>query len=162
MGIDRDQLNAEVDKVYNNLQDQPQQTRIQISLVKKVIELHLVVFKHYDFDKISELVHSEYKQHSPLVGDGPGSLVDVAKLVKSWASPKWTGVGEARVTMDLKRVFVNEPFVIVQHHTTRWEGDQGHHVIDIYRIKDGKFAEHWESVMDVPEDDKLQHSNGLF
>lgn len=162
MGINEDALRAEVQEVFDCLKDQRQHTEEETDLIKRLIELHLVTFKYYDFDRTLQLVHPDYKQHSPMVGDGPNSIVDAAKEVRSWVTPRWTGTGEPHVTMTLKRIFVDAPFIIVQHHTTRWEGDQGHHVIDIYRVKDGKFAEHWESVMVVPPEEKLKHSNGLF
>lgn len=160
MGVDEATLAAKVEEVYNSLQDQFPRTPDQIALVKKTIELHLVAFEYNDYDRIPPFIHENYKQHSALVGDGPQSIIDCAKLLKGWATDNWSGSGEPHVDMALKRIFIDGPFVIVQHHTKRWPGDRGSHVIDIYRTKEGKFAEHWESVMDIPETE-LKHKNGI-
>lgn len=162
MGISEEAPQAEVEEEYSRLKSQPPHNEEQVALIKRLIELHLVTFKYYEFERTKDLVHEGYKQHSPLVGDGQNSIIEAAKLVRSWVEPKWEGPGEPHANMQFKRVLVDGPYMIVQHHTRRWEGDRGHHVIDIYRVKDGRFAEHWESVMEVPPENELKHSNGLF
>lgn len=155
-------LRAEVEKLYNSLQDQPQHSAEQAITVKRIIELHLVAFKYYDFERTKLLVDPNYKQHSIFVGDGRESLIDMAKIMEKWAETKWTEPGKPHIKMDIKRILVDGPYVVVQHHSQRWEGDIGNHVIDIYRVKDEKFTEHWESVMDVVPESELKHENGQF
>lgn len=161
--INREALDAEVEEEYKTLKDQPPHTPEQIASIKRVLELHLVTFKYYDFEKTKALVHQEYKQHSYMVGDGPNSIIDAAKEVRSWAAAHSSGgEGEPHVNISHKRILLDGPYIIVHHHATRWEGDYGQHVIDMYRIKEGKFVEHWDIQQEVPAPGNLKHSNGIF
>ncbi|KAF4462951.1 hypothetical protein FALBO_10226 [Fusarium albosuccineum] len=162
MAITNEALRAEVDQVYRGLNDQPQHSAEQVDTVKRIIELHLVAFKYYDFDRTKLLVDENYKQHSVFVGDGQESIIDMAKMMKQWASKQWSRSETPHIQMNIKRILVDDPYVTVQHHSQRWEGDPGNHVIDIYRVRNGKVAEHWESVMDVVPESKLHHNNGQF
>lgn len=64
--------------------------------------------------------------------------------------------------MDIKRIFVDDFYVIVYYYFRWWEGDVGNYVIDIYWVKDGKVVEYWESVMDVVLEFELKYKNGQF
>ncbi|KAI8670214.1 hypothetical protein NCS55_00766500 [Fusarium keratoplasticum] len=162
MAITDEILKTAVDQVYADLKDQPQHSPSQVSIVKRIIELHLVAFKYYDFERTRQLVDENYKQHSVFVGDGEESIIDMAKMMKQWAAKNWSRPEEPHIQMSIKRILVDEPYVIVHHHSRRWEGDTGNHVIDIYRLKDGRVAEHWESVMDIIPESELKHNNGQF
>src|SRR5688572_26924359 len=162
MALTEDDLILEVDQIWANRKDQPQQTPSQVSIVKQIIKLHLVVFKYYDFDRTRLLVDENYKQHIVFVGDGRESIIDMARTMRQWAETSWSRPEEPHIQMDIKRILVDDPYAIVHHHSRRWEGDAGNHVIDIYRVKDGKVAEHWESVMDVVPESELKHKNGQF
>ncbi|KAH7199158.1 hypothetical protein BKA60DRAFT_529079 [Fusarium oxysporum] len=162
MPITDDALRNEVDQVYNDLKDQPQHTPSQIATVKRIIKLHLVAFKYYDFAQTRHLVDKNYKQHSAFVGDGQESIIDMAKTMREWAAKNWARSDEPHIRMNIKRILVDDPYVTVHHHSRRWDGDIGNNVIDIYRVKDGKVAEHWESVMDVVPESELKHGNGQF
>ncbi|KIL86252.1 hypothetical protein FAVG1_10649 [Fusarium avenaceum] len=162
MAISDEALKTAVDEVYANLKDQPQHSPSQISIVKRIIELHLVAFKYYDFERTRQLVDKNYKQHSVFVSDGQESIIDMAKTMREWAAKSWSRPEEPHIQMDIKRILVDDPYVTVHHHSSRWEGDIGNHVIDIYRLNGGKVAEHWESVMDIIPTSELKHQNGQF
>ncbi|KAK5048717.1 hypothetical protein LTR84_005809 [Exophiala bonariae] len=162
MKITEDSLKAEIEAIYNNIPSQPPHTAEQIVIIKKGIEFYLVAFKYYDFDRLRPLLHPGYKQHSTLVGDGVESIFDAAKMLKGMAEKDWEGPGEPYIKMELKRALVDGPYLIMQQHGKRSTADPGSQVMDIFRHEGGKFVEHWECFMELPDESTLQHSNGIF
>lgn len=151
---------AEVDQIYAALPDQPQQTDEQIDKAKKTIELYLATFKYYDYERTFQLVDENYKQHSQMVGDGRDSIIEASKILKSIAAKKWTEPGEPHIKMDFRRILVDGNYVTTQILSTRWPGDAGEHVIDLYRWKNGKAVEHWDVIQAVKPED-IKHGNGV-
>ncbi|KAF4462514.1 hypothetical protein FALBO_10657 [Fusarium albosuccineum] len=151
---------AEVDQIYAGLADQPPQTPEQVAKAKTVIELHLVTFKYYDYKRTFELVDKNYKQHSQLVADGRDSIIEASKFLKSIAAKHWTGSGEPHYNMVFKRILVDGDYVVSQIFSTRWPGDAGEHVFDMYRWKNGKVVEHWDVIQQV-DLENIKHENGV-
>lgn len=151
---------AEVEQIYAALPDQPQHTEDQIVKVKKTIELYLATFKYYNYERTFELVDESYKQHSQMVGDGRDSIIEASKVLKSIAAEKWVGPGEPHFKMDFKRILVDGDYVIVQILSTRWPGDTGEHVFDLYRFKNGKVVEHWDAIQQISPEN-IKHGNGV-
>jgi hypothetical protein len=50
--------------------------------------------------------------------------------------------------------------VVVHSHLTLKPGDRGSAVVDIFRIENGKIAEHWDVLQEVPE--KSANHNTMF
>ncbi|SPN96512.1 uncharacterized protein DNG_00040 [Cephalotrichum gorgonifer] len=142
---------AEVERIYATLTDQPPQTAEQIVKVKTTIELYLATFIHGDYERTIELVDESYRQHSHSqdIGDGQDSIIEASKVLKSIAAEHWEGPGEPHFKMDFKRILVDGDYVIVQILSTRWPGDTGEHVFDMYRMKNGKFVEHWDVIQEI-------------
>lgn len=46
------------------------------------------------------------------------------------------------------------------NHITLKAGDRGQAAVDIFRVKDGKIAEHWDVIQDIPE--KAENNNTMF
>lgn len=85
---------------------------------------------------------AEYRQHNPNIADGKAGLTAFfAQNVKSSPGLKQT----------VKRIAADGDLVWVHLHTVRWKGDRGLAVINIFRIADGKIAEHWDVAQPVPE-----------
>lgn len=164
MGIVSDEvLQAEVERRYNSLLDQPPHTDDQILVIKRVIELCVATFKYYDFERTCALVGKNYKQHSALArSSGQESIIEVAGLLKSWAAKDWTGTGEPHIHIEFKRILVNGPYIFCQLHSRNSDSHLGQHVFDLYRYEDGRFVEHWDVVNEVPPASDLKHGNGLF
>ncbi|EEU38459.1 uncharacterized protein NECHADRAFT_88631 [Fusarium vanettenii 77-13-4] len=151
---------AEVDQIYARLTDQPPHTPEQIARAKKIIELHLATFKYYDYKRTFELVDENYKQHSQLVADGRDSIIEASKVLESIAARHWTGPGEPHFNMNFKRILVDVDYIVAQIFSTRWPGDAGEHVFDLYRWKDGKVVEHWDAIQQV-DLDNIKHGNSV-
>jgi predicted SnoaL-like aldol condensation-catalyzing enzyme len=57
-------------------------------------------------------------------------------------------------------VFADGDSVILHVHALREPGTRGHAIVDIFRLEDGKIAEHWDVVQPTPE--KAANPNGMF
>jgi predicted SnoaL-like aldol condensation-catalyzing enzyme len=100
---------------------------------------------------MDEFFASDYIQHNPEVVSGPEGLkvlLDYAKV----ASPH----AEHRI----KRIFVDGDYVIAHVHVIIHPGELGRAVVDIFRIQDGKIAEHWDVAQPVSENPA--NDNGMF
>ncbi|KAG5761242.1 hypothetical protein H9Q72_010643 [Fusarium xylarioides] len=103
---------AEVKQIYASLTDQPPHTEEQKIIAKKIIELHLVTFKYYDYKRTFKLVDENYKQHSQMVSDSRNSIIKASKVLKSIAAKHWTGPGELYFNMMFKRILVDRDYIV--------------------------------------------------
>ncbi|GHF25897.1 hypothetical protein GCM10017786_70120 [Amycolatopsis deserti] len=95
------------------------------------------------------LLHENFIEHSPGNPSGRDAFIEFIA-----AAPV------AGAHLDLKRV-VAEDDLVVMHYSMTPEGDErGVAVVDIWRLEDGKIAEHWDVVQPVPEADQIP--NGMF
>ncbi|KAF4498651.1 hypothetical protein FAGAP_5129 [Fusarium agapanthi] len=151
---------AEIEQIYAGLTDQPPHTEEKEVMAKKPIELYLATFKHYDYKRTFELVVENYKQHSQLVLDGRDSIIESSKILKSIAAYHWTGPGEPHFNMMFKRILVDGDYVVAQILYERWLGDEGDHVFDLYRWKNGRVVEHWDVIQQV-DLANIKHGNSV-
>jgi predicted SnoaL-like aldol condensation-catalyzing enzyme len=85
----------------------------------------------------------DYIQHNPQVPSGREAFVSaISGLLDQFPD----------ATFDVKRV-VAEDDLVVLHSLVKFTPDErGHAVVDIFRVEDGKVAEHWDVLQDVPEE----------
>src|SRR6266498_750717 len=146
-------LQHQIDLTYSSLPDQPPaHTPTQITMVKKLIELYLVTFQNYDYTATRNLVHKDYKQHNPLVGDGAESIIEFGELMKAAAAEQAKEAGKKvfeKPELRYKHLLVDGEFIVVHVHAVRWEGDLGMNIFDLFRYRDGLFVEHWDAIAEV-------------
>ncbi|MEI5526515.1 nuclear transport factor 2 family protein [Streptomyces brasiliscabiei] len=95
-----------------------------------------------DLTAIDTYLGAEYHQHNPLLSDG----ADGAKA----------GLGgyferSPQLSVTRKRVMAEGDLVAVHSHQVDAPGERGRSVLDLFRVRDGKIVEHWDSTQDVPE-----------
>lgn len=97
------------------------------------------VFVEHEVD--AGLVHlrDDYIQHNQNV---PGGKELMRQAFKK---------GLDGVSCDIKRIFAEGDYVIVHHHFKFDPKSLGLAVVDIFRLQDGKLAEHWDVMMPIPE-----------
>lgn len=91
-----------------------------------------------------------YAQHNPQIGD---DLTGLGQALEALAAQ-----GLAMTYTRVHRTVAEGEFVFVQAEGTL--GTQPTAFYDLFRVEDGKVAEHWDVVFPVPE--SLPHDNGLF
>lgn len=107
-----------------------------------VLEMYREVLIGMDSSKVDRYIAENYTQHSSLAPPGRDSLKAFLDMVRK-ESPQ--------ATQEIRRAFVDGDFVITHTLVKRFPGDRGFVVADFFRVADGKIAEHWDVLMDVPE-----------
>ena len=110
-----------------------------LALVRRV---YAEVLGPLDSSQVDELFAPDYCQHSPLANSGAQALKDFLDWARA-ASP----LAEHRV----KRLFADGDHVIAHVHVIIEPGTAGNAVVDIFRIENGRIAEHWDVMQPVPE-----------
>ena len=99
----------------------------------------------------NECFAETYIQHSPYVQDG-------RDVVLSLFENRYKNHPETSIS--IKRTASEGDLVWIHLHVKRTPKDLGRAVINIFRMEDGKFAEHWNVVQAVPE--KSKNNNTMF
>ncbi|MGW0710047.1 ester cyclase [Streptomyces sp. NPDC002643] len=103
-----------------------------------------------DYSVLTDYISTEtYHQHNPEAADGLDGF--------EAAATTWAEQGKNLLYKKVHKVIAEGDFVLLQS-----EGEFGGPVAfyDLFRVADGKIAEHWDVVMPVPAE--LPHDNGLF
>nr|WP_322780910.1 nuclear transport factor 2 family protein [Frankia sp. Cas4] len=99
------------------------------------------VFVRGDMTVVDRYVRPDYIQHNPLAPDGPEAL----KAFGAFWQQQFPDA-----TYDLKRVISEGDLALLHSHAVTTPGTPGIAVFDIFRFQDGKLAEHWDVLQDVP------------
>lgn len=113
-----------------------------MSAKELVIALFTAAFVDHDPDAARPLVTPDYIQHNPLVETGADALVGLIPVVE-----------QSGMTVTTHRV-LSEGDMVVLHSTfdnAQALGAETIAAFDVFRIEDGKVAEHWDNLQPVPE-----------
>lgn len=114
---------------------------------KKLVEtLIKTVFQDHDFSKLDEIMRDDYIQHNPDVPQGKAGF-------KKFFEQMFGAMPDFRYTV--KKIVAEGDIVMTYSTTTathlgEWLGNPptgnklNFDVVDIFRIEDGKIAEHWD------------------
>jgi predicted SnoaL-like aldol condensation-catalyzing enzyme len=118
---------------------------------KAVQEFYDFVINKKDFASARKYMGDRYKQHNPLVADGPEGLKAFIAFLK-------TNFPEAR--SEIKQVFADGDYVILHVHSIRPPNMRGRAIIEIFRLENGTIDEHWDVIQEIPEESA--NPNGMF
>jgi predicted SnoaL-like aldol condensation-catalyzing enzyme len=119
---------------------------------KKVAqEFYDTIINKKDFESARKYIGNRYKQHNPLVADGPEGLKAFIEFLK-------TNFPEAR--SEIKRTLADGDYVVLHVHSVRPPNMRGRAIIEIFRLEDGKIDEHWDVIQEIPE--SSANPNGMF
>lgn len=114
-----------------------------------VLEFYEKVFNGWDLSCIDEYMHDDYKQHSPGVNDGKAGFLEFFEnFIKK------------QPHVDVSKIIAEDDLVCVFFKCSFSDGVIAK-VFDMYRLSDGKLAEHWDCTMRV-DNMETKHSNGQF
>jgi predicted SnoaL-like aldol condensation-catalyzing enzyme len=109
------------------------------------------LFNHANLNVIDEYIGSTYIQHNPQVADG-------IEGVRAFATSFLQKYPHHRV--DIKRVLVDNDYVILHMQSTLEPNTRSSAIVDIFRFENGKIVEHWDVIQEVPKE--AANNNTMF
>ena len=125
-----------------------EQEEANLRLVQRVYD---EVLGPIDAGPVDEIFTPGYIQHNPNVATG-------AEALKGMLNRARLRVPDA--VHDVKRMIADGDMVAAHVHVIFTPGERGLAVVDIFRIEDGKIAEHWDVAQPIPE--PAANENGMF
>ncbi len=119
-----------------------------IELVRKFID---EVFNAHDLSRLDEFMWDDYMQHSVEAKDGKAGFKEFCE-----------GFFQLEPYMDVKKMFESDDDTVAVFFKCSFKGGHAAKVVDMYRIRDGKLAEHWDVVQQLTEDDAVNNGRGSF
>jgi predicted SnoaL-like aldol condensation-catalyzing enzyme len=116
---------------------------------KLVADFYQQLFGDKDLSAIDKYLKDDYIQHNPAAADGALSL---KKVLTGWFE------GAPKEKIDIQHIGADGDFVYIHLRSSR--GTKVISVIDIFRIENGKIAEHWDVIQEVP--DKSANPHPMF
>ena len=108
------------------------------------------VFNAWDLSGLDRFMRDDYRQHSPGVKDGKEGFIEFAKQFFTM-----------KPQMHVFKMAEDGDTVFVFFKCT-FENGTAAKVCDIYRLEDGKLAEHWDVLQPIEEGDAGASGNGHF
>jgi predicted SnoaL-like aldol condensation-catalyzing enzyme len=115
-----------------------------------VAEFYDLIINKKDFESARKFMGDRYKQHNPLVADGPEGLKTFIHFLK-------TNYPEAR--SEIKKIIAEGNYVVLHVHSFRTPKTQ-RAIIEIFRLENGRIDEHWDVIQEIPE--ISANPNGMF
>jgi predicted SnoaL-like aldol condensation-catalyzing enzyme len=118
-----------------------------LSLNKKMVaEFYQEFFGDKNIAALDKYLAPNYIQHNPGLPDGREALRQGATV---WFK------GAPKTKIDIQHLSADGDLVYI--HLKSKMGDKTNSVIDIFRIENGKIAEHWDVIQEVPEKSANPH-----
>lgn len=132
---------------------QPSMSEFEMANLDKAVHCMELLELHHDLERAGrECFADDYIQHHPRFPNGKEAVLEaLARRLQN----------NPDKTISIKRTAVNGDLVWIHLHSQRFPGDeQGNAVVNIFRMQDGRFAEHWGVVQAVPEESA--NNNTMF
>ena len=119
---------------------------------KLVLDMAQMLFVEHKVDQaIDTYFDPGYIQHNPIAGNG-------AETIRTLFKGFYQNVPTA--TYEVKRIICEGDLCAIHSNSKSKPDDRGSAVVDIFRIANGKIAEHWDVIQAVPE--KSANNNTMF
>ncbi len=116
-----------------------------------VLAFYDAAFSKLDAEQAATYLAPGYIQHNPEVANGVAPLQDYVR---------WIRANTPQSRASIKRVLADGDLVMLHVHSQDKPGERGVAVVDIFRVANGKIAEHWDVIQPVPAQDA--NGNGMF
>jgi predicted SnoaL-like aldol condensation-catalyzing enzyme len=112
-------------------------------------------FVRQEPDAYARFAHPDFIQHNPEMADGVAAhsaffAARRAQVAASSAVPPQAHV--------IDMVLADDDLFAVMHHTVNADGT-GRIFVDVWRVEDGRIAEHWDVIQPLAQD--MPHDNGM-
>ena len=115
-------------------------------------EIVLEVLKRAFIDRdptvVGQYFGANYKQHNPVIPDGPSAIAEMIPTLTALTYEPGTAVAEGDLVM-------------VHGRYTGW-GPKPMVAVDIFRVEDGKVVEHWDVMQEEVSAADTVSGNGMF
>jgi predicted SnoaL-like aldol condensation-catalyzing enzyme len=108
------------------------------------------IFGDLDSTAVDDYMSKNFIQHNPTIADGPQGVKALVQMLISKGIPKQK--------IEFKHI-IAEGDIVILHSRYTMAGKESR-FIDIYRVENGKLAEHWDAMMQMP--DKRANNNPMF
>jgi predicted SnoaL-like aldol condensation-catalyzing enzyme len=118
-----------------------------------VLEFYKLALERFQpKDAFERYATPDFVEHSTDIAGGTRQAASafLEDLIRRFAAPKW----------EIVRSASEGPLVFLHVHVTPAPGERGVAIVEIFRVRDGKIAEHWDVIQPVPE--KPVNSNSMF
>jgi predicted SnoaL-like aldol condensation-catalyzing enzyme len=119
-----------------------------------VLAFYEAALNEKDPEKAATFLGPTYTQHNPNIADGPEAFLKFVRFRRD-------NFPQSHST--IHHVIAEGDLVALHIHSVLVPGTPGRHIVDIFRVEDGKVVEHWDVIQDIP----VQlfpplNDNGLF
>jgi predicted SnoaL-like aldol condensation-catalyzing enzyme len=116
-----------------------------------VLAFYEAAINKKDYDTASNYMSPNYKQHNPTAADGPEGLKTwLAEFKRQWPN----------LRAEIKHVVAEGDFVALHVYGVNGPSPNGTAVVDIFRLENGRLAEHWDVIQPIPPE--ASNSNSMF
>ena len=107
-----------------------------------ILKVYEEIFNGHNLAVCSKYIKEDYIQHNPVVENGITGF-------EKFFNKMFTRTPDFH--FDIKHLIAEGDYVVVHGHATTGKTGRGGAVVDIYRLENGKLAEHWDVLQQVPE-----------
>lgn len=116
-----------------------------------ILKFYDEVFNNHDLSNLDQYMKEDYIQHNPTVPDGK---IGFLKFCEKFLAMK--------PKTEIMQIIEQEDLICVFFKCTMQENGMENKVFDLYRVENGKLAEHWDCVEHDIGAIKPVNENGLF
>lgn len=113
--------------------------------------LDMIFNQHKPEQAVAQYLAANYRQHNPDAQDGPQGVIAYATAYIKL---------NPHLKTEFKHVIAEGDMVAVHSHLKLNPSDTGTAVVDIFRVQNGKLAEHWDVMQLVPP--QTANKNTMF
>ena len=106
-------------------------------------DFYQAFYNDKDLQKARSMMADDLNNHHPRAGVGADNTIDAIQIFLFTPFPEFS--------VEIKRIAEDGDLVWVHSYTRNDATDPGSMAVDIWRITDGKIAEHWDVVQPVPD-----------
>lgn len=118
---------------------------------KLVLAFYDHAINEKNFEAARKYMADDYRQHNPTAADGPEGL-------RVWLEDFKRMFPSLRA--NVKKCIAEGDFVVLHVLGENGPCPTGTAVVDIFRVVNGKVAEHWDVIQDIPAD--VKNANSMF